>query len=337
MPSLFKRSNGIFYGAFCVGDRRIYRSTGMRDRSEAEVVYRRLCTEIVPWTKIDLGQFRVELSRLLDGSVSLGTAKLNDAALRSLQRIVGDLKLRQISPYHIELFKTTRLKEVSPATTARDFRHLKAAFKRALQWRMIDKSPFDGTKNVRVPEKPPSYLSKSDFERLLKAIPCVQMRAIVIFAAYTGMRIGEITNMRWEDVSLAEGVVRLNNRVDFTTKNRKSRIVPLNETVLKVLETIPRKGEHVFVGQRGQRLNSGWVSRKFKSYVRAAGLSEDLHFHSLRHTCGSWLAQSNVPVFNIKEILGHRNISSTLVYVHSVPEQLQESVRTLDARLRAVV
>jgi integrase len=163
------------------------------------------------------------------------------------------------------------------------------------------------------------------------------MRAIVVFAASTGMRLGEIVNLRWMDVDMLGSVIRLSNHDGFTTKNRRCRLIPMNATVVGILMKQPKGGEYVFVGQRGRKLNAGWVSRKFKSYVRATGLSEEIHFHSLRHACASWLIQHNVSVFNVKEILGHRNIATTMVYVHAAPEQLKESVRSIDGLLRTVV
>jgi integrase/recombinase XerC len=337
MPSLYLRSNGVYYGAFCIGEKRIYRSTNCRDLEQAKNVFDRLCSELVPWEKIALSQFRVHHARLLDGSVSNGTALLNDAALRALERLIGDLKLRSITPYHVELFKSARLKEVSPITVARDYRHLKAAFNRAHKWKMIDSNPFAEVRNVRVPEKPPLFLSPEDCNRLLDTIPSQQMKAIVVFGASTGMRLGEIVNLRWVDVDVAAGVIRLTNREGFSTKNRRSRQIPLNSTVTEMLTKLPKRGEHVFVGRKGNKLNAGWVSRKFKFFVRAAGLPEGIHFHSLRHSFASWLVQSQVSLFNVKEILGHRNMSTTLVYAHAASEQLKESVRSIDGYLRAVI
>jgi integrase len=337
MPSLYPRSNGVYYGAFCIGRKRVYRSTKCRDLEQAKSVFDQLCSELVPWEKIALSQFRIHHAKLLDGSVSNGTALLNDAALRAFERLVGDLKLRSITAYHVELFLSARLKEVAPITVARDYRHLKAAFNRARKWKMLEISPFAEVRNVRVPEKPPLFLRPEDCNQLLEAIPSPQMKAIVVFGASTGMRLGEIVNLRWTDVDVAAGVIRLTNREGFTTKNRRSRQVPMNSTVTETLRKLPKRCEHVFVGRKGNKLNAGWVSRKFKSFARAAGLPEGIHFHSLRHSFASWLVQSNVPLPNVKEILGHRNMSTTLVYAHVAPEQLKESVRSIDGFLRAVV
>jgi len=337
MPSLFLRSNGVFYAAVCVGEKRVYRSTHCRDLEQAKIVFDQLCAELVPWQRISISQFRGQLARLLEGSVSTGTAALNDGAFRAFQRLVGDLKLRSITAYHIELFKSSRLKEVAPATVARDFRHLKAALRRACLWKMVESSPFVGVRNVRVPEAPPQFLTPEECERLLQMIPSPQVKLPVIFAVSTGLRIGEVTNLRWTDVDHERRQIHLTNRDGFTTKNRRSRVVPMNKTAMDVLARLPRRGDYVFLGERGGKLNSGWLSRQFKKYARAAGLSERIHFHSLRHTFASLLVQSNVPIFNVKELLGHSNIATTLVYARSAPEQLKESARSIDGFLSAVI
>jgi integrase len=336
MASLFTRSNGVFYVSYRVGDKRKQQSTHCRDRAQAMAVLEAVSRELEPCEKISVSGFRVQLQKLLEGNVAQSTASLYDMALRAFERIVGDIKLQGVSAYHIDLFKATRLKEVAAATVARDFRHLKAAFRRAYLWKMVDSTPFTGVRNVRVPEAPPQFLTPAECEHLLQVIPSLQIRLIVIFAVSTGMRIGEIVSLRWSDLDQGAMLIRITNRDGFTTKNRRSRVVPMNGTVLDILQRLPRRGEYVFLGQRGKKLNSGWVSRRFKTYAREAGLSERVHFHSLRHTFASWLVQNNVPILNVKEILGHRNIATTLVYARSTSEQLKESVKSIDGYLRAV-
>ena len=68
------------------------------------------------------------------------------------------------------------------------------------------------------------------------------------------------------------------------------------------------------------------MSHKFKLYCRKAGMGEEIHFHSLRHTSATWIVQNNVPLFNGKRILGHSKIEVTEKYSHLEVEHLRKSL-----------
>jgi site-specific recombinase XerD len=65
-------------------------------------------------------------------------------------------------------------------------------------------------------------------------------------------------------------------------------------------------------------------------YSRKAGLPESAHFHSLRHTCASWLIEAGEPIVYVKEILGHSSITTTMIYAHAREEHLRDAVQRLD-------
>ena len=65
-------------------------------------------------------------------------------------------------------------------------------------------------------------------------------------------------------------------------------------------------------------------------YARQAGLPQGIHFHSLRHTGATWLVEGGVPITHVQALLGHSALSTTMVYAHTTPSHLRESVATLD-------
>ena len=333
MPSLIKRPNGVWYGVFSHGGKRVWRSTSTRCEEEARSVFDDLSKEFVSWERLTLGSLQNELAGLVQGVLSPSTIGLYRQAFLSLIRIIGDRKLKAISPYHVEIYKSRRLSEVSPTKINIDLRTLRAAFNRAVQFRMIESNPFSSCKNVPVPEREPRFLSPEEFKSLLRVISDSQMRAIVVLAVCTAMRLGELINLRWNDVDLDRGFIHLKNRDEFVLKGRKQRSVPLNKMGAEVLLSLPRLSTFAFAEADGQKLPWRRVSRKFKAYVRKAGLSEEIHFHTLRHTGASWMVQSNVPISFVKEILGHSNIATTMIYSHSTPAHLRESINTIDRAL----
>jgi integrase len=212
-----------------------------------------------------------------------------------------------------------------------DFRTLRAAFNRAVKLKMIESNPFAACEDVRIAMVKPYSLSKVEAEVLLKGIPRGWLRDVVVIALCTGMRLGEIVHLKWEDVDFARECINLENSGEFLLKTRKPRTIPLNKIALEVLKRLFHQGPLVFTDAQGNSLDERRVSRKFKEHVRRAGLSEKIHFHTLRHTGASWLVQSGVPLSFVKEILGHSSIQTTMIYAHSTMDHLRESVSRLDS------
>src|SRR6185369_9632787 len=153
MPCLIKRKNGVYYGVFCQSGKRVWRSTGTANLVAAESVYASLQKEFVSWDKLTISTFKALLLELTAGELANTTRALYSQTLNKFCSIVGDIRLKAVQPYHVELFKSRRLKEVSPTKVNIDFRTLRAAFNRAQVMGMVDINPFSKCRNVRVPEK----------------------------------------------------------------------------------------------------------------------------------------------------------------------------------------
>ena len=330
MATLIRRSNGVYYGVFPYRGKRVWRSTYSSTLEEATNIYHEMQKEFVCWDRLTLNQLHEQLQRLLKGSLSLSTLRLYEQAFRSFIRVIGDRRLRRVMPYHVETYKAKRLDEVSPTKVNIDLRTLHAAFNRAVQYKMIDSNPFASCKNVPLPEREPRFLSPQECKCLLRVISDNQMRSIVVIAICTAMRLGELVNLQWNDVDLDRGFINLKNRNEFVLKGRKKRSIPLNRMAAEVLLGLPKAPTFVFSTKEGKKLPWRNVSRKFKCYVRKAGLSDEIHFHSLRHTGASWMVQSNVPISFVKEILGHSSVTTTMIYSHSTAAHLRESINAID-------
>ena len=82
----------------------------------------------------------------------------------------------------------------------------------------------------------------------------------------------------------------------------------------------------VFTDRDGEPIRPGRVTTWFKDMARKAGLDERIHFHSLRHTTGSWLSMRGVPMRHIQAILGHSDRNVTEKYSHLAPETLHRAM-----------
>jgi integrase len=213
---------------------------------------------------------------------------------------------------------------------------------------MADGTPIDEVQQPRSEDTKSSFLRPDDVKAILSEIdsyredregepgPTPQdgwLKAMIRVAVGTGLRRGELLNLRWADVDLDAGELLVRNRGDFTAKNGRERVVPLAGDALDALEAMqegrsPPPEEHVFLDADGDPPKPDRVTKRFKLYVREAELdeAEDLSFHSCRHTTGSWLTMQGVPLRVISEILGHSSTSVTEKYSHLRPEVMREAM-----------
>ena len=156
------------------------------------------------------------------------------------------------------------------------------------------------------------FVQPEELPRLFLAIaeesdPAV--RAVVLTALLTGARRTEVLSMRWEDVSLTRAEWRIPQ-----TKSGRPHLLPLPHALVAMLQRLPRVdgNPYVFSGQNGaghlQNLKRAWDRIRF-----TAGI-QDVRFHDLRRTVGSWLAGSGESLPLIGKVLNHRDVSTTAIY-----------------------
>ena len=164
-------------------------------------------------------------------------------------------------------------------------------------------------------------------EEQLLAVSAERLRPILIVALNTGMRLGEIIGLTWEQVDWARGAIQLTH-----TKSGRSRAVPMNETVRAVLE--PLRGTGVPTGPVFGKLNTvrAQVRLDFDK-VREAAKLEGLRFHDLRHTFATRLVTRGVDIVTVSKLLGHSTILMTMRYAHPAPEDLRRAVGRLEKEL----
>jgi site-specific recombinase XerD len=262
--------------------------------------------------------------------------------------------LSMISFRDAELFMTQLQHKVSKGYRVY-YRNLKAAFNKAVEWQYILENPFLKVKLPKQQKNQPAYLSEEELKTILDKIELKVVRDVSAFSFYTGCRLGEAVNLRWRNVNLDEGFVVIGDD-EFVTKGRNQRTIPLCEGAGKAIrhggqvvnaEKAKDKAEketpslilplekreiegYVFAKGNGMPFSGDYISKKFKSGCRLAGVSEKIHFHSLRHSFASNLAERDVSIYKIKELMGHSSITTTEIYAHLNLDGLRSAVRVLD-------
>jgi len=144
-----------------------------------------------------------------------------------------------------------------------------------------------------------------------------------VTALHTGMRKGEILNLKWSNVDFKNGVITVEK-----TKNDEIRKIPMNQRLTETLQGAKKvsKGDYVFSenGKPYLDVKTGWWTALENAKI------EGFRFHDLRHTFGSRLGMKGVDIRSIQELMGHKDIKMTLRYSHPTPEHKKRAVKMLD-------
>jgi len=329
MAFLFKRSNGIYYHIVQVKGKSVWKSTGGRTKAEAERYLLQTEAPKPPQQEITLLEFLPQFEQYAVTNLAPTTVLIYKQAVKVFARIMGNRPLRGYIVQDAEIFKAQRVKEVSPVKVNIDFRTLRSFFETAKRWSLIETNPFRGVKQIRIPQQQPTYLTKEGFQTLLAVVDQPWFKDLITFAVCTMLRSGEILSLTWDSVDLEKRLIHVQNTDNFRVKTSKPRTVPMNAWVHSFLTGKRVQTGHIFTFPNGKRPCVHYVSHRFKKYVSKAGLPFKIHFHSLRHTGASWLAQAGVSIYAIQKILGHSSVVTTQVYSHLEVDGLFQSVEKI--------
>ncbi len=336
MAFLFRRNNGFYYIESRVGMKNVRQSTKTRDEKEAQKIFAQVQATQVRTIDIRyLSGCVREYLQFVQTNLSPGTLRLCQPTLRRFISVLGDCLVAHVDSRAIERYKATRAALIRPTTVNIELRVIKAFFSRLKYWKLVKENPCSGVCQLRVPQEPPAFLTIDQLKTLIDSIHDPWLRDIIVVASMTGMRLGEVLNIEWNDINWDAGTILIRSSEGYRVKGGKMRTIPMNETVAALLQAKTRRDGLVFKGRRGWRRAYGsYVSKKFKEAVRSLGFDERLHFHSLRHTFASLLVQRGVSLYEVQNLLGHSTVAVTQIYAHLQPSTLQATVNKISLNLR---
>jgi integrase len=225
-------------------------------------------------------------------------------------------------------------KDYAPAT----IKHVIVLIKRVYNWAMkMDfyegANPASKIELPKLNNEVTECLSKQEIKRLLKILDhWINMRAALLikFALYTGLRRGELFNLKWENVDCKNGWIYLSN-----TKGGKDSYLPISDEALKVLNEAINHLPYpdcpfVFPNRRGGKRTT--ISKIWTRIKKRAKISNGFRFHGLRHTFASYLASSGkVSQYTLQKLLTHKTPQMTQRYAHLFDETLKEGANLLQA------
>lgn len=178
------------------------------------------------------------------------------------------------------------------------------------------------------------FLSEEDLNNLLEELKkhSYSVYLMALISADCGLRAGEIFKLTWADIDIKERLLFLRD-----TKNGSNRHAYMSKRVQGELSKL-KSGEGnqlLFPSRDGEQIKH--ISRTFERAVKTIGLNKGITdrkqkivFHSLRHTYASRLVDKGVSIYEVKELLGHKDIKMTMRYSHLDKERLRKSVQVLD-------
>ena len=238
--------------------------------------------------------------------------------VKALQRILNPNQLiRDFSTAQLEKYVQMRIQEPSPnkigktiaaKTVKEEISLLRNMLNRALSYEFISSIPITRYPNVKVDNARKRVFEEEEYKSLLEECP-LWLRRIVIMAHGTGMRQGEILQLKWSDVDLKTGFVRLKAASTKTDEARSVRLLP---AVLKMLHEIPRflHTQQVFLSVNNKPIPywTTYVQKIWKRSLEKAGI-EVACFHDLRHDFVTRAMRSgNAPHVVMKQV-GHKTDS----------------------------
>jgi integrase len=255
---------------------------------------------------------------------------------RQLERTFGAKILSRVRTGDIQRWVDARIQEkkrggkatVKPATVVGEFVTLSAIFREARKRGYVHENPCRGITLPRVNNKLTRCLT-AEQERKLLAASSDCFRPLVQAALYTGLRLGELLDLRWGDVDFETAILTV-----LHGKGDKMRHIPMVPELAGILEEIPRavseKGEASPYVFNNPDTATRWVDTK-KQWARALRISaiREFRFHDLRHTFASRLAQRGVSLKAIQDLLGHADLKMTMRYAHLAQNDLRDAVSVL--------
>jgi integrase/recombinase XerD len=179
----------------------------------------------------------------------------------------------------------------------------------------------------------PRSLTEEEVESLLGA-PTVtdplgnRDRTMLEVLYATGLRVSELVNLRYGQVNLNQGVIRI------LGKGNRERLIPLGEEAVRWLNEfargsraeilLERQTDYLFPTRRGDRMTRQAFWHIIKRYARKAGVAKDLSPHTLRHAFATHLLNHGADLRVVQMLLGHSDLSTTQIYTHVARERLKE-------------
>lgn len=343
--------------------------SGYKTKKEAE----RALADII--AKIEKGEYfepkKITLSQFLDEWLEVYCKpKLAPKTYKSYSEIIrlyfkpilGHIELIKLNPAIIQRYYNALKDEKQLSDTTINYHHrlLRNALKHAVKWQYISKNPCDAVDPPKKHKIEIKVWNKENIKKAEKIFSNTPIFIHVMLAIYTGMRLGEICALRWEDINFKDGtcvvrrtVQRVNKELIIKEPKTESsiRVVALPQNIIELLKLEKKKQAEtrmlfgskydtnydgfISVWEDGRFKEPDYVSKKFHKILATTPELPMIRFHDLRHTHATLMLASGVQMKVISERLGHSQIGITMdLYSHVSIDLQKEAIKKLETLLQ---
>ena len=173
--------------------------------------------------------------------------------------------------------------------------------------------------------KLPIVLSKEEISKMLEVTLNLKHRLVLMFLYFTGIRLNEIINLKWEDLDFQRGIIHLK-----IAKGEKERIIFFHDKLKKFIEYFNIKKEgFILLSNFGKKYNKRTVQMIVRNAARKAGINKRITPHTLRHSFATHLLEAGADIRHIQKLLGHASLQTTQIYTHVANKDIKKLANLL--------
>lgn len=219
-------------------------------------------------------------------------------------------------------------------TVNRKLSSLRTFYKYMLKKGEMEMSPVQNVRGPKRKQPLPQFVREADMDRLLDYTLCddswqgVRERLIIQLFYETGIRLSELVGLNDDDIDFARKTIRV------TGKRNKQRVIPVGDKLMAGLNEYMAKKTEVcgvgdassplFVTDKGLRVYPGWVYRLVRKNLSQVVSLKKRSPHVLRHTFATAMLNGEAELEAVKELMGHKSVSTTQIYTHTTFEELKK-------------
>ncbi|MCP4254497.1 MAG: tyrosine-type recombinase/integrase, partial [Candidatus Scalindua sp.] len=259
--------------------------------------------------------------------------------LEKIHSITEIDKITKDTIYEYQIYQYERINKVGKLNTVAEqnnaLKPVKHFFQYLKEYGYIVSDPASTITYAKEPSRlPRGILTQSEARKILNAPDLktaigYRNRTLMELLYTSGVRKGELINLKLEDVDYDDGILRIEQG-----KGKKDRIVPIGKIACRYLENYIKSvrpefikdpyNNHLFLSMKGNRLSRNRVWVLIKKYTKQAKIKKNVYPHTFRHSCATSMLKNKADIRSIQELLGHSSLDSTQVYTKITITDLKE-------------
>lgn len=303
-------------------------------------------------SKMTVGEWLAVWMRDYQAHASANTRETYRSVIRStIAPVVGNVKLSALSKMHVRRMVTSmQARNLSPATIRHACAILSGSMRSAIEAGLINSNPAENIKLPRIVRKPFHVVDREKIPEFIRAAEQTQYANELAFMLYTGVRVGEMCGLLWDDIDFDAATIHVQRQYNSgrysQPKNGETRLIHVAEETVNILKRqrvsqLKQRiaSEHwtesdVVFGRNGEPHGATTIYKAVKRVGEMIGIPE-LHPHDLRHSYAIAALRSGADAKTVQHNLGHKSAAMTLdVYAAYTSDAGKDSARKLSEYLK---